>query len=414
MNEHDELGTRLTQTLTERADAMAGSSLGLADVTGRARSIRRRRTAGAVVGVAAAVAVIVPGVSLATRGGSHLEPAPATPSLTHTEGDHQQPRPGVLDVSDLPAGDAPRLEYVTGGRVLHRLDGSTADVPTRYPVGSFVALADGTHLWLTSHHGTSYVEIQDASGTMHAPVRSGRDLAVDHSHSVAAWTRVDGQVMVQNAGATEPLEYGDPVPAGNDLRMGPVLGDHCGGAADACEVYVNVPAESGWQPWLVSANGTEPYRDGSYLVYSDGTESGLSIGLTKITDFGSCSRLLGGGEFAGFETCKHTLVSFSPDGQLILADPAYHDGIGSGEIGMYDLDGRPLWARHSTERAQSFYPEAQWEDDTHVLAPVFQDGTWSLVRFGADGSMEYAVASVPGKDVANPFELPIGGPTAHS
>jgi hypothetical protein len=24
------------------------------------------------------------------------------------------------------------------------------------------------------------------------------------------------------------------------------------------------------------------------------------------------------------------------------------------------------------------------------------------------------VASVPGKDVANPFELPIGGPTAHS
>ncbi len=417
--EHDELDTRLTRTLTEHADVMSGSSFSLAEVQGRARSIRRRRTATAVVGVAAAVAVIIPTVSLATHtGGTNNEPAPITqtPSPTQTATDEgHQPAPGVLDVSDLPTGAAPRMEYVTDGSVLHQFDGSTVDIPTQYPISSFVALADGSHLWLTVHNGTPYVEVQDGNAALHDPVRSGWDLSVNSSHTVGAWVRPDGQVMVWNVGATEPLEYLDPITAGSDdMRMGPVLGDHCGDPDDSCEVYVNVSdqqAQDGWQPWGVTVNGTEPLLDGDYRILADAIEAGLDIGYRSITDFGSCSILLGGGEFRGFETCKHTLVSFSPDETgLILADPAYHDGIGNGVIAMYDLKGNRLFDRHSTENSQAFYPGAEWEDGTHVLAPVFQDGMWSIVRFASDGSMEYAMTPVPGQDVENPYVLATGGP----
>ena len=33
-----------------------------------------------------------------------------------------------------------------------------------------------------------------------------------------------------------------------------------------------------------------------------------------------------------------------------------------------------------------FYNAAVWEDDTHVLFTLFQDGKWSMVRMGVDGA----------------------------
>jgi hypothetical protein len=414
MTDHDDLTRTLTRELDERARSMDGSLLHLADVQGKARSIRRRRTATAVAGVAAAVALIVPTVALASHTNGKAEPAPATqtPSQTQTATDGQQPPAGVLDVSDLPMGTAPGIEYLDGN-VLHEFDGSTVDVETKYPIASFTVLSDGTHLWQTSDDGTPYVEVQDAEGNLQAPVPSGWGVGVNNANTVGAWVRPDGQVMVWNSGSTEPLAYGDPIQASDDMRIGPVLGDHCGDPQDSCEVYVNVSDPSTdptWQPWLVDVNGTQRYLDGTYLVLADASEGGLGIGYRSLSDFGSCSVLLGGGEFQGFRTCKHTLASFSPDSELILADPAYHDGIGNGVIGMYDLDGTLLWDRTSTAEAQAFYPTAEWEDAEHALAPVFQDGMWSIVRFASDGSMEYATPPVPGADVDGPFILATGGP----
>jgi hypothetical protein len=385
---------------------------------------RRRRLVIAAVSAVAVVAITLPiafrdggvfGSGDRPGAGPSADPTTSspTPSATSTpSAPGTEPAAGVLDVSDLPTGDAPHLEYVTGGSVLHQIDGSTLGLRTQYPVSSFVALSDGAHLWLTTHDGTPYVEVQDGDGTLHDPVRSGWDLGVSSSHTVGAWVRPDGQVMVWNAGATQPLAYGDPVPALSDLRMGPVLGQRCG-QGDSCDVHVNVSdqqAQAGWQPWVVSVNGTEKLLDGDYRILTDATEGGLSIGYRRITDDGTCSALLGGGEFQGFSTCRHTLASFSPDGSRILADPAYHDGIGDGVIGMYDLAGNLLFERHSTAKTAAFYSTAEWEDADHVLAPVFQDGKWAVVRFAPDGSMEYAVAPVRGQDVENPYVLATGGP----
>jgi hypothetical protein len=163
------------------------------------------------------------------------------------------------------------------------------------------------------------------------------------------------------------------------------------------------------QPWEVSDSGSHPLLDGGFLDVRDVSEAGLSIGLTKATDFSTCSKLLGGGELQGFSTCKNQLAAFSPDGQLILAWPGYFDGIGPGGLAMYDLEGKRLFERSATAEAQSYYLGEVWEDETHVLAPTYQDGKWALVRVASDGSMEYAIAPTKGPYDASPFVLPTGG-----
>jgi hypothetical protein len=404
MNDNDDLTTHLSRTLEDHAHSMDGTSLGLADVQGRARSIRRRRTATAVVGAAAAVALIVPTAALATHQIDRSnEPLPATnsvsPTPSETTSPDRQPAPGVLDVSDLPTGAAPAMDYVYKGS-LHFTDGSTGHVNTRYTPSLFVEMADGARVWQTTDQGTPYIEVQDSDGTFHDPVRSDWGLSVDSSHRIVAWLTPVGQVMIWEGRASEPRPLGDPVP-GSERRLGPVTG--------AGQVIVNVPGST-WQPWEVSDSGTRKLLDGDYRSIADTSAAGLTIGVTRIAESGSCSTLLGGGEFQGFSTCTHTLASFSPDGQLILGLPAYPDGAGSNQIAMYDLEGKRLFDRGSTLQVQPTFQAAEWEDDTHVLIPVYQEGLWSLVRVASDGSMEYAVPPRPGVDVTvDPYVLPTGG-----
>jgi hypothetical protein len=417
----DELTTQLNHELHDRVDTITDSPLTFGDVRGKAHSIRRRRTAISVVAAAAAVAVIVPTAAFASHhvgGNSHSLP-PATQNVTPTPSttpptattipDGQQPAPGVLDVSDLPTGVEPRMSYVTDGHVLHQVDGSTLDIGTRHAVVGFVSMYDGSTVWQTSDGQNPYVEVQDASGNLQAPVASGWDLAVNVAHTAAAWVSPDGQVMVWRDGAAEPTPLGDPITAGTDLRIGAVTGA-CDGPD--CTVYVNVADASGassWQPWEVTASGSQRLLDGSFLSIADESDAGLTIGLTRVTDFGTCSKLAGGGEFQGFSTCKHKLESFSPNGSLVLAGPAYGDGIGSGVIAMYDVGSSLQFKRQSGAKTQSFYPEAQWENNTHALAPVFQDGQWAIVRFASDGSMEYAVPPVKGDMDHDPYVLATDG-----
>jgi hypothetical protein len=405
----DDLTTDLGRELRDRSDAMHGTSLALADVQQKARSIRRRRTVTAVGGAVAAIALIVPTAALANHHGHSTEPLPpatqsVTPTPSPTTSEAQQPPAGVLDVSDLPTGDAPRIDYVQDG-IFHFADGDAGELRTRYQPAQFVWLKDGARVWRTTdRNGLSYLEIQDVDGTFHDPVRIDAAINVNPSHSIAAWLTPSGQVMVWQGFASEPRPLGDPIP-GSDVRLGPISGDDC---SLACTVTVNVH-DGGMQPWEVSDSGSHPLLDGGFLDVRDVSEAGLSIGLTKATDFSTCSKLLGGGELQGFSTCKNQLAAFSPDGQLILAWPGYFDGIGPGGLAMYDLEGKRLFERSATAEAQSYYLGEVWEDETHVLAPTYQDGKWALVRVASDGSMEYAIAPTKGPYDASPFVLPTGG-----
>ena len=122
MTAHDH--DRIARTLRERSDDMAGSHLGLDDVKGRARSIRRRRRA--VTGAAAAVVLAhaEPGglnVTDHTRGNEPLptNPSPApSPSVVETGEPEPVPSgPIPADGAAAPRGEDPAMTYLTGSVV---------------------------------------------------------------------------------------------------------------------------------------------------------------------------------------------------------------------------------------------------------------------------------------------------------
>jgi hypothetical protein len=294
--------------------------------------------------------------------------------------------------------------------VLHQVDGSTVDIGTRYPVASFGTLIDGSHVWQTfDKAGNAYVEVQDADGTVHAPVDAYFGLRVNREHNAAGWVASNGQVTVWTVGATAPRPVGDPIPGTHDIGIAAILSQDC---RDFCTVYANGPTDNGQgqQPYEVTDDGTQPYTDGGLVTVTD-VAGGMTIGISDRSDFGSCSDLFGGGEFRGFTTCKATLKSFSPDGSTLLGYPPYYDGLGPTSISMWDLQGTKLFERRSNAKHQATVgDDGQWEDDSHVLARVYQDGEWSLVRIASDGALEYAVPPTAGDDVDSPFVLPTGGP----
>jgi hypothetical protein len=48
-----------------------------------------------------------------------------------------------------------------------------------------------------------------------------------------------------------------------------------------------------------------------------------------------------------------------------------------------------------------------WEDSTHLLGVLRAGASWSVVRIGVDGTVEYAVPPVPAINEFSPFSLPI-------
>ena len=61
--------------------------------------------------------------------------------------------------------------------------------------------------------------------------------------------------------------------------------------------------------------------------------------------------------------------------------------------------------RSTTKKAPAFYNDAVWEDETHVLLTVFQDGMWSMVRMDVQGAMEYAIAPQQGNQDNVPWRF---------
>ena len=283
----DDLTTRLSHELQGRSDAMHGSSLALADVQQKARSIRRRRTATAVGGAALAVALIVPTAALANHHNGHTGPTRCRRRRASRRRPARRParRPrtaisrqqGYSTCPTCSTGAAPRIEYVTGGDVLHQFDGSTVDLGTRYPVVGFVVLTDGTHVFETAGQGTIPVEVTGSDGTELGRRQIEGGLAVNPSHTIAAWVDPGGPGDDLDPRCPEASPLGDPVP-GEDLRMGAVTGDDC---SLACSVIVNVRRRDDPQPWEVTPDGAQPLTDGGYLSVDDVSQAGLTIGLPR-------------------------------------------------------------------------------------------------------------------------------------
>jgi hypothetical protein len=377
---------------------------------------RRRRLIIAAVSAAAVIAITLP---IAFRGGdvfgggdeptlqpsaSLTAPGSPAPSSTSTSGDtpSAQPTAGVLDVTHLPTGALPAIGYARHG-VVHLADGTSVTPTTTNRVVGFTELGDGALAYLTESDSSFTVEITTSDGTHLGPFASGYEIVVNADRTVVAWLSRTGTPTVWQPGLTAPRSLHASIP-GSSLRMAAVTGT----SASACTVYASSWQGQGSHAWAVTSDGRLTSADPAdrLVGVSDAAENGRIVGYTMITDTGSRSAVIdevAPGRPVLWATARHTLDTFSPTGEFLLAGPAYRDGIGDGQIAIYTANGRLLVNRQTSDQHPGFLQGATWEDSTHVLFPVFQDEQWSLVRMSVTGTMEYAVPPAPGNMDHNPF-----------
>ena len=255
--------------------------------------------------------------------------------------------------------------------------------------------------------------VVDAGGQTFGPYPSSSGLARNAAGSAVAWATDEGDVMTWQDGYAEPNTL--PSSGLQGMRVAAVTGDGCvnGKTAGDCLVYVSGSDQNGEPRSLAVGRGGTSTVDpeGSILAVRDATDSGRVLGITEFDDMrpGTCSVVLDpaqSGSTPLLDTCDYALDEFSPDGSYVLASDTYGDGIGSGTIAVFETDGDRLSYRNNRSSEDlTFYNSAVWEDETHVLFTLFQDGKWSIVRMDVDGAMEFAVAPQPGDEMEVPWHF---------
>jgi hypothetical protein len=411
---HPQDQEQLTRTLRERSDDMAGSHLGLDDVKGRARGIRRRRRAmtGAAAAVVLALAVPV-GLNVAdlTRGNEPLPANPSpnpsgTPSVVETGEPEPVPSgPIPADGAAAPRGEDPAMTYLTGS-VVHPPGREPADLGRDY--AGITPYGDG---WIgvdpaRGRYGTTDVLGPDGQVRDTFP---GYGLAVS---SDGAWTVT--QLEATGAGVTDlnlapsdasqtPLTAS--VSIGGTVQLAGFAGDQLVAYAET----VDAPDGAETVVHLTDFEHKPTTVPGLISVRGANDTTGVVSGMTSIDELapGSCSAVVDAtsGE-QRWETCDYTLDRFSPDGRYVIGLDAYLDGIGGSTVAILDASDGAVLAEFTT-RDLGFTGPAAWESNGTVVVATFQDGTWYLLRLRPDGTVEQALDPVEGDELQRPWSFAV-------
>lgn len=332
----------------------------------------------------AVTAVVASALLVTTTPG---EAAPATDRPRLPVADRQVPTT-PLDLRGIPTGEPPAIAWAeTGPRrtLLHAPDGTTTRAPRR--IFELAPLGDG---WVVQQGrpGRPRVRQLRADGSVQREwERTGYGLAVSPDGGAVALTSDRGRVRVIDRDGRRVVRM--PRVPGRWTQPAAVSGDDCreSSTSDGCAVMVN--SESGPQSWVTSSHGIVDTTGFKGVSAARGSWVG---GWTSFSDTGSCSAMKRGVRVR-WTTCRNSFSDISPDRAHVLGTPAYADGLGPGRLDVLDLrTGERVRSWTSARRASVVYFQEAWEDPEHVLVVTF-DGqeTWSIVRLGLDGSIEYAV-----------------------
>ena len=388
MSNHDEKDL-LSRELHQRSAGIGGHPIGLDDVRGRARSIRRRRNAvrGVVAAVVLAVAVPV-GLSTTDLLGSSrtpappvasgsVEPSPDTPAPT-PEPDGSFP----LTVHGLTQGEPAGVPYVVAkGDQLVTPDG-TFGLPESYATitpynGGWLAIG-------SEQHPGKIIMLDDNLEVVHTDPAGGYDLAVsqDGSHVAYVVRESNDTVMLVNAptDGTDPVTWMIDVPGGESL-------DPVGFLDNDTVVY---DAQTTDVMGIARTGGTLTPIEGLRRVDDASEATGMVSGLVSYGIDGGCSGVMDpdSGQLL-WKSCDYSNLRFSPDGRYVVADASYFDG-GSPTLTILDASTGEVVAHFSPVQRDTVVGVAQavWEDDDSVLAFVDEGGDQAMVRLGTDGSIE--------------------------
>jgi hypothetical protein len=392
---HDELERLLGAELSDRAGDMTGARLRFDDVRGHATSIRRRRRVATGVGVAAALAIIVP--AAITVGGSidgttKPDPAPPPPAPAQT----------TLTLDGVPRGDEPQIEYFTAdgvvvpGEGLLPLDQSyQAFVPSDIS-GGWVALSP------------SRDELVDINADLQ-PVES----------------RMINQTMVSNPDRTA-IAFTAPESGGQTLFWQSTVNPDFGPSWDFPAsplvepvdfvgedriVYETTDARGRHQSiGIANGDGTTTEFEGDFVhAVSASPETGLVAVQTRSNDDASgCFGVVDPAESTAdtiWETCDYSLGAMSPDGRYIIASLPYLSGLGVSSVSVLEAETGDLVATFEQPRnGQLALISPQWESSDSFIAVATQGTTNTLLRFGVDGTLEETIDRIPGDPLT---DLPV-------
>ncbi len=379
----------LNSTLSRKAEQFArrgGTDLDLAQVVSRAGEIRRGRRMRATMAMAAVVlAVAVPvGVTVLNDPTKPATIQPAAP-----------PDAGPITIDGLKTGDKPTGYAVAGeihdGNMTVSLgEGGEPRALARIEGGFLVArqAPDG-------ELAVSFVGVNRAFPARSWPTTGS--FVVSEEGRVGAFVRPDGVVMAIQDGGEGVYGFGD-LP-GDGFTVVAIEGEDCSETGD-CTVYVQTKDQDP-KLWAVSAT-EESKQVYPGMIGAAGITDELVAGQVSYSDAGSCSEVRDRENALLWKTCDFRFSSFSPNGQNLLGAQAYGDGFGDGQLSVLDArSGRVVLDLKTDDGAT--VTAATWEDDEHVLATVYEQGRWALIRIALNGAREYALAPEAGEDIATPF-----------
>jgi hypothetical protein len=409
MNDQD----KLSQSLHEHASRVGSDApIGFDEVRRSARRIQRRRRAVAGLAAAAVVAVAVPlglGVSGLTdsapppvAGSPTVAPStsstpssvPSTPPTTAAE-----PTTRQLTTKDAGRSYPPKVAWLEG-RTLHRADGSTTTLPRAYD--DVVAFHGG---WLGVRQGGPnepglMIDTVDAGGTVVDSQLTSYGLTLSADGTQVVW--MTDQPATLHRGITSGMSDAVDTMALPKGAYGPV--GFVGG--DRVLYVVSGPTSSVHATDLAGSDTVLPGLVGVGAGYQP---DDLVAGMTSAEDTGSCwsVRTLTSDE-ERWHTCDFSLGRFSPDGRYVVGYPPYRDGIGDSDIAILDARTGAVvqhWQRRGNDIGFTAQ-QVQWEDGHTLLTSWFEDGHWSILRLGDDGSVSTAAGPVAGAMEDAPLRVP--------
>ena len=394
---------RLSRELRDRAAHTGGHPISFDDVKRSANKMKwqQRAATGAVAAVVLAIGIPV-GMSIA--GGEGASNPPIAGTNTETPTPTQNPDPDgdgkVTLTLDAPEGDAPRVSYMQG-KTLHLSDGSTQALPKAYDD-------------VVSYHG-DFMGLDYGAGKIDV-VRDGA--VVDSFPGFGFAVSVDGTEVAWYAGDANGGQIKRGIPSG--MGEGEATQDVPVGYLVTKMVFT-----PGARLMYQLDNQNEPYDRTVWYTEFDGratqVEGALAIGgynnatgqvsvMTQLSDDGSCWALYsyGGGEASetfSKETCDYTLGEFSADGKYVMAIGPYQSGWGPGDVTI--LDATTLEPVIDFVRDQDYgMGTATWDGESDsLIAIVYLEGHWQLLRLAADGRIETVSKSVEADDLSGPFRL---------
>ncbi len=394
----------LAATLQRQADRFAargGAGLDFEQVVSRAGEIRRGRRMRATMAMAAVVVAVAVPVGITVVGND-----PVVKDKTQVAA---KPDPSAIGLGDHERGAAPRAGYAYGDKLYGAGD------PIPFGSGretSSVARIDGGFLvaqYDPSGNGDQEASFVGDDGRTKGEVWSlASSFATSPDRKVGAFVDTDGRVLTVQDGGDNAYAVGQ-LPAGVGYQVEAVVGEDCSAGADAsdCTVYaqVNQEKDPSQQVYAISpGKDAVPVFDGLLNVAGISTD-GLVAGQVSYSGQGSCWAVRDQDGTQLWKTCENSLFSFSPDGKYLLAGPAYMDGPGGGGLTILDARTGDNVADLETVPG-AFVADPRWEDDTHVMVPVYDAATWAVLRVRIDGNREYATEKAPDDDTyVSPFKL---------